>query len=72
MTSSRRRYDEKCVICTGKTVSGQNTIGRELTLLALIQPTNDEQNAVNNSWLFKLQPAVKLQNWQKSNFHQIE
>ena len=42
------------------TVSGQNTIGRELTLLALIQPTDDEQKAVNNNWLLKLQLAVKL------------
>ena len=54
------------------TVSGQNKIGRELTLLALIQPTDDEQYAVNINWLLKLQPAVKLQSWQKSNFHQIE
>ena len=54
------------------TVSRQNTMGRELTLLALIQPTDDQQNAVNNKWLLKLQPAVKLQSWQKSNFYQIE
>ena len=51
------------------TDSGQNTISRELTLLALIQPTDDEQNAVNNNWLLKLQPAIKLQSWQKSNFN---
>ena len=54
------------------TVSGQNTIGIYSTPLVLIQPTDVEQNAVNNNWLFKLQPAVKLQSWQKSNFHQIE
>ena len=54
------------------TVSGQNTIGIYITLLVLIQPTDVEQNAVNNNWLLKLQPAVKLQSWQKSNFHQIE
>ena len=53
-------------------VSGQNTIGIYITLLVLIQPTDVEQNAVNNNWLLKLQPAVKLQSWQKSNFHQIE
>ena len=56
----------------GSTVSGQNTIGIYITLLVLIQPTDVEQNAVNNNWLLKLQPAVKLQSWQKSNFHQIE
>ena len=33
------------------TVSGQNKIGRELTLLALIQPTVIKQQAVNNNWL---------------------
>ena len=33
------------------TVSGQNKIGRELTLLALIQPTVIKQNVVNNHWL---------------------
>ena len=54
------------------TVSGQNTIGIYITPLVLIQPTDAEQNAVNNNWLLKLQPAVKLQSWQKSNFHQIE
>ena len=42
-------------------VSGQNKIGRELTQLALIQPTGDKQNAVNNNWLLRLQPAVMLQ-----------
>ena len=54
------------------TVSGQNTIGIYITPLVLIQPTDAKQNAVNNNWLLKLQPAVKLQSWQKSNFHQIE
>ena len=54
------------------TVSGRNTIGIYITRLVLIQPTDVEQNAVNNNWLLKLQPAVKLQSWQKSNFHQIE
>ena len=54
------------------TVNGQNTIGIYITPLVLIQPTDVEQNAVNNNWLLKLQPAVKLQSWQKSNFHQIE
>ena len=54
------------------TVSGQNTIGISITPLVLIQPTDVEQNAINNNWLLKLQPAVKLQSWQKSNFHQIE
>ena len=54
------------------TVSGQNKIGRELTLLAFIQPTGNKQNAVNKNWLLKLQPAVMLQNWQKSNFHHLE
>ena len=54
------------------TVSGQNTIGIYITPLVLIQLTDVEQNAVNNNWLLKLQPAVKLQSWQKSNFHQIE
>ena len=53
-------------------VSGQNTIGIYITPLVLIQPTDVEQNAVNNNWLLKLQPAVKLQIWQKSKFHQIE
>ena len=53
-------------------VSGQNTIGIYITLLVLIQSTDVEQNAVNNNWLLKLQPAVQLQNWQKSNFHQKE
>ena len=38
----------------------------------MIQPSDVEQNAVNNNWLLKLQPAVRLQSWQKSNFHQIE
>ena len=36
---------------TSLTVSGQNKIGRELTLLALIQPTVIKQQAVNNNWL---------------------
>ena len=54
------------------TDSGQNTIGRELISLALIQLIDNKQNAVNNNWLLKLQPAVKLQSWQKSNFHQIK
>ena len=54
------------------TVSGQYTIGREFTPMALIQPTDDRQNAVYSTWLLKLQPAVMLQNWQKSSFHQIE
>ena len=54
------------------TVSGQNTIGIYITPLVLIQPTDIEQNAVNNNWLLRLQPAVKFQSWQKSNFHQIE
>ena len=54
------------------TVSGQNTIGIYITRLVLIQLTDVEQNAVDNNWLLKLQPAVKLQSWQKSNFHQIE
>ena len=43
-----------------------------ITLLVLIQPTDVGQNTVNNNWLLKLQPAVKLQSWQKSNFYQIE
>ena len=54
------------------TVNGQNTIGIYITPLVLIQPTDVEQNAENNNWLLKLQPAVKLQSWKKSNFHQIE
>ena len=54
------------------TVSGQNKIGRELTLLALIQPTVIKQQAVNNNWLWKLQPAVILQSRQKSNLNRIE
>ena len=54
------------------TVSRQNTIGIYITLLVLIQPTDAEQNPVNNNWLLKLQPAVKLQSWQKSNFLQME
>ena len=33
------------------TVSGQNRIGTELTLLALIQLTVIKQQAVNNNWL---------------------
>ena len=45
------------------TVSGQNTVGIYITLLILIQPTDVKQNAVNNNWLLKLQPAVQLQNW---------
>ena len=55
-----------------QTVSGQNTIGIYITPLVLIQPTDAEQNAENNNWLLKLQPAVKLQSWQKSNFSKIE
>ena len=46
-----------------QTVSGQNTIGIYITPLILIQPTDVEQNAVNNNWLLKLQPAVTLQSW---------
>ena len=42
-------------------VSGQNTIGRELTLLALIQYTVYECNIVDFNWLLKLLPAVMLQ-----------
>ena len=42
-----------------------------ITPLVLIQHTDVEQNAVKNNWLLKLQPAVKLQSWQKSNFNQI-
>ena len=53
-------------------VGGQNKIGRKLTLLALIQSTVIKQQAINNNWLQKLQAAVMLRNWQKSNFHQIE
>ena len=53
-------------------VSGQNTIGIYITPLVLIQLTDVEQNAVNNNWLLKLQPAVKLQSWQKSNFSKID
>ena len=45
------------------TVSGQNTIGIYITPLVLIQPTDVEQNAVNNNWLLKLHPAVKLHSW---------
>ena len=48
---------------TAITVSGQNTIGIYITLLVLIQPIDVEQNAVNNNWLLKLQPAVTLQSW---------
>ena len=59
-------------ISLGLTVSGQNTIGIYITPLVLNQPTDVEQNAVNNIWLLKLQPAVKLQSRQKSNFHQID
>ena len=40
------------------TVSGLNTIGIYITPLVLIQPTDVEQNAVNNNWLLKLQLAV--------------
>ena len=54
------------------TVSGQHKIGRELTLLALIQPIGVNQQAVNNTWLWKLQPAVILQGRQKSNLNRIE
>ena len=54
------------------TVSGQNTIGIYITPLVFIQPTDVKQNAVNNNWLLKLQPAVKLKSWQNSNFHLIE
>ena len=42
------------------TVSGQNTMGSELTLLALIQPTDNKQNVVNNNGLLKLQITVLL------------
>ena len=55
-----------------RAVSGQNKTGRELTLLALIQPTVIKQQAVNNNWLLKLQPAVILQSRQKSNLNRIE
>ena len=59
-TNKRRTsFELAFVICT---VSGQNTIGRELTLLALIQPASNKQNALNHNWLFELQPAVMLQN----------
>ena len=75
--SVRREFDAsvntyEAGYAAGYTVSGQNTIGIYITPLVLIQPTDAEQNAVNNNWLLKLQPAVKLQSWQKSNFHQIE
>ena len=40
------------------TVSGQNIIGKYITPMVLIQPTDVEQNAVNNDWLLKLQPGV--------------
>ena len=60
------------VITFPYTVNGQNTIGIYITLFVLIQPTDVEQNAVNNNWLLKLQPGVKLQSWQKSNFSKIE
>ena len=43
------------------TVSGQNTIGRELTLLAFIQHTVNEHYIAPFNWLLKLQPAVMLQ-----------
>ena len=45
------------------TVSGQNRIGRELTLLAMIQLTVIKQNAVTNNWLYELHLAVMLQSW---------
>ena len=51
------------------TVCGQNTKGIYFTLFVLIQSTDVKQNAANNNWLLKLQPAVKLQSWQKSNFN---
>ena len=44
----------------GNTVGGQNKIGRELTQLALIQPTGNKENGVNNTQLLRLQPAVML------------
>ena len=44
------------------TVSGQNTMGSELTLLALIEPTDGKQNVVNNNGLLKLQLTVLLHN----------
>ena len=53
-------------------VSGQNKIGWEFTLLALIQPTVIKQQAVNNNWLWKLQLAVILLSQQKSNLDRIE
>ena len=57
-----------CVCACVYTVSGQNAIGIYITPLVLIQPTDAEQNAENKNWLLKLQPAVKLQSWQKSRF----
>ena len=76
-----REYSERVISCKSVgwsaepnacAVSEQNTIGIYITLLVLVQPTDAEQNAVNNNWSLKLQPAVKLQSWQKSNFYQIE
>ena len=40
------------------TVSGQNTIGIYIILLAVIQNTAHKQNTVCNNQLLKLQPAV--------------
>ena len=54
------KSDEKKGQKSAYTVSGQNTIGIYITLLVLVQPTDVEQNTVNNNWLLKLQPAVKL------------
>ena len=60
-----------CIILQVVTVSRQNTIGIYITRLILIQPTDVKQNAVNNNWFLKLQPAVMLQSWQNfSEFHQ--
>ena len=53
----RKSWPFFCPIVTYErefTVSGQNKIGRELTLLALIQPTVIKQQAVNNNSLWKL------------------
>ena len=43
------------------TVSGQNTIGKELTLLSFIQHTVNEHYITYFNWLLKLHPAVMLQ-----------
>ena len=60
-TGYRLPYDYKCVYICTYTVYGQNTIGIYITPLVLIQPTDVEQIAVNNNWLLRLQPVVKLQ-----------